>query len=118
MPGPPWAVEATPALTDREIAERLTRLEEGQHGLREDMGQLRADMQQLRADMNRQNEQLRVDLDQQFIRQSQPTLAVLAAFTAPVAAIIGFVLWDRRTTIRPFERTVRSLADDIGGNRR
>lgn len=45
------------------------------------MGQLRADMQQLR-----------VDLDQQFTRQSQPTLAVLAAFTAPVAAIIGFAL--------------------------
>ncbi len=56
VPDPLWAVEAAPALTDREIAERLTRLEEGQHGLREDMGQLRADMQHLRADMNRQNE--------------------------------------------------------------
>ena len=118
VPGRLWAVEAVPALTDREIAERLTRLEEGQGGLREAVHQLRADMnrqnEQLRADMR----QLRLDLDRQFTRQAQLTLAVLAAFTALVAAIIGFALWDRRTMIRPFERAVRSLEEDIGGNRR
>ena len=48
LPSPVWAVEAAPALTDREIAERLTRLEtrldEGLQGLRADIQQLRADM--------------------------------------------------------------------------
>ena len=112
--------------------------------LREDMNrqneQLRADMQQLREDMNRQNEQLREDMNrqneqlrtdigqqmqqlreemtEQFARQFHLTLALLAAFSTLVAAILGFALWDRRTMLRPFERSVRSLEEDIGNNRR
>ena len=50
LPGPAEAVTPLPALTDREIAERLTRLEtrldEGLTGLRSEMAQLRADMQE------------------------------------------------------------------------
>ena len=84
--------------------------------------QLREDMnrqnQQLREDMNRQNQQLREDMDRQFARQFRLTLALLGAFSALVAAIIGFALWDRRTMLRPLERTVSSLAEDLSGNRR
>ena len=109
LPSPLWAVEAAPALSGREIAERLTRLEtrldEGLKALRADIQQLREDMnrqnQQLREDMNRQNQQLREDMDKQFAWQFRLTLALLGAFTALVAAIIGFALWDRRTMIRP-----------------
>ena len=70
LPGPVWAVEAAPALTDREIVERLTRLEEGQQAMRAELGQLRADMDkqlgQLRADMDKQLGQLRADMDKQL----------------------------------------------------
>ena len=111
LPGPAGAVEAAPALTDREIVERLARLEEGQTGLR-------TDLKQLREDMNRQNELLRTNMTEQFARQFHLTLALLAAFSTLVAAILGFALWDRRTMLRPFERSVRSLEEDIGNNRR
>ena len=130
-------------MTDREIAERLTRLEtrldEGLQGLRADIQQLRADMNQqnqqlredmnrqnqqlredmgqLRADMNRQNQQLREDMNEQFARQFRLTLALLVAFTALVTAIIGFALWDRRTMLRPLERTVTRLTEDLSSNR-
>ena len=125
LPSPVWAVEAAPALTDREIAERLTRLEtrldEGLQGLRADIQQLRADMnrqnQQLREDMDRQNQQLREDMNLQFARQFRLTLALLGAFSALVAAIIGFALWDRRTMLRPLERTVTDLSEDLSSNR-
>ena len=125
LASPAWAVEAAPTLTDREVVERLTRIEtrldEGLQGLRDDIQQLREDMnrqdQQLREDMNRQDQQLREDMNQQFARQFRLTLAVLGAFTALVAAIIGFALWDRRTMIRPFERVVKSLEEDLGANR-
>ena len=117
LAGPAWAVEAAPALTDREIVERLTRLEEGLQGVRDAIRQLRADIQHLREDMNRQIRHLREDMDKQFARQFRLTLVVLGAFTALVAATIGFALWDRRTMIRPFERTVRSLEEDLSTNR-
>ena len=100
LSGPVWAVEAAPALTDREIVERLTRLEVGQTALQAEMGQLREDM------------------NLQFTRQFRLTVALLGAFVALVAAIIGFALWDRRTMLRPFERSVRSLEEDLTSNRR
>ena len=79
LPGVVGAVTPSPALTDREIAERLTRMEtrldEGLTGLREDMTQLRTDigeqnrqvredMAQLRTDMREQNRQVREDMAQ------------------------------------------------------
>jgi len=88
------AVERAPRIDDREIVERLTRLEEGQKAmsnslqaairantdaikqLREDVNtqtkQLRKDMntqtKQLREDMNTQTKQLREDMNTQFGR--------------------------------------------------
>lgn len=82
-------------MSDREIAERLTRLETGQETLRNDI------------------EQLREDMNIQFDRQFQLTLALLGAFTILVAGTISFAVWDRRTMIRPFERTVKTLEDDL-----
>jgi predicted PurR-regulated permease PerM len=125
LPGPVWAVEIAPALSDREIAERLTRLEtrldEGLKALRADIQQLREDMnrqnQQLWEDMNRQNQQLREDMNRQFAWQFRLTLALLGAFSALVAAIIGFALWDRRTMIRPFERAINTLTEELTTNR-
>lgn len=93
LPGFAWAVE--PALSDREIAEGLTRLETR-------LDPLEATIEQLREDMNIQ-----------FDRQFQLTLALLGAFTILVAGTIGFAVWDRRTMIRPFERTVKNLEDDL-----
>ena len=99
LPGFAWAVEPAPALSDREIAERLTRLETGQETLRNDI------------------EQLREDMNIQFDRQFQLTLALLAAFTVLMAGTISFAVWDRRTMIRPFERTVRTLEDNLNTTR-
>ena len=107
LPSPVWAVEPAPALSDREIAERLTRLEEGLKGVQANIGLLRSDIGLLREDMNRQ-----------FDRQLQLTLALLGVFFALVAAIIGFAFWDRRTMIRPVERAVKSLEEEFATNRR
>ena len=117
LPGPGWAVEAAPALTDREIVERLTRLEEGQNAIRAEMGQLRVDMDkqggQLREDMHR----LREDINAQFDRLFQLLLGLLGTFTALVIATISFALWDRRTMLRPVEGRVVSLEEEMAGNR-
>ena len=109
-----WAVEAAPALTEREMVERLTRLEEGQSAIRAEMGQLRAAMDkqggQRREDMHR----LREDINVQFDRLHQLLLGLLGTFTALVMATISFALWDRRTRLRPVEGRVASLE---AGNR-
>ncbi len=110
LSGPVWAVEAVPALTDWEIAERLTRLEEGLSAVRTEVGQLREDM-------NRQNQHLRDDINAQFDRLFQPLLGLLGTFTALVIATISFALWDRRTMLRPMEGRVSRLEEALAGNR-
>ena len=110
------AVEPAPPLSDREIIERLTRLEAGQDHLAakidantEAITQLRTDMQiqfqQLRQDMNARFEQI----DSRFAELTQFMLGIVAAFVVLVAATIGFALWDRRTMIRPLEDRVKAV---------
>ncbi len=93
------AVETAPRITDREIIERLTRLEEGQTTLR-------TEVQQLREDMNTQ-----------FDRATNIMMTIMAAFAGIVAVTIGFALWDRRTMIRPFETKVREIEEELSQNR-
>ena len=66
LPAPVGAADSPVTSADREIIERLTRVETRLDGLEEGIKQLRADMtrqnQQLRADMTRQNQQLREDM--------------------------------------------------------
>ena len=116
LPGPGWAVEAAPALTDREIVERLTRLEEGQTAIRAEMGQLQADMDEQVSRLRAEMQNLRDDINAQFDRLYQLLLGLLGTFTALVIATISFALWDRRTMLRPVERRVSRLEEEIAGN--
>ena len=128
LSGVAWAVTPAPALTDREIAERLTRLEtrldEGLTGLRSEMTHLRADMQEqnrqlrsemahLRTDMQEQNRQLRADMNIRFEEHSRLILGILAAFAALFVVNVSLVVWDRRTAARPFEEKVSRLAEEV-----
>ena len=117
LPNSAGAVTPAPALTDREIVERLTRLEtrldEGLTGLRAEMAQLRAEMAQLRADMQEQNRQLREDMNIRFEEHFRLMLGILAAFAAIVAINIGIVVWDRRTAVRPLEDKMAGLAEEL-----
>ena len=131
IPGPVSAVETAPRISDREILERLTKLEEGQKRLEEKIeanmeaiARLRSDMQtqiqQLRQDMNAQFDRIEKQFDRvnaQIDRLFQLTLAILGAFAAIVAATIGFALWDRRTMIRPFENKIKEIEEELAQNR-
>jgi len=104
------AIETAPRISDREIIERLTRLEEGQNTLRAEIRANTEAINQLREDTSKQINQLREDMNTQFNR-------MVAIFTTLVIAIIGFAFWDRRTMIRPFETKVRKIEDEIAENR-
>jgi len=115
-----FAIETAPHISDREIVERLTRLEEGQVALR-------GEVKQLREDMNKQFERVdtqfdRIDkqfdrADAQFDRIVNIMLGILGAFAAMCGSTIWFALWDRRTMIRPFEDKVKKIEDDVSENR-
>jgi len=135
------AIEVAPRITDREIIESLTRLQEGQNTLRVEIKANAEAIKQLRADMNAQfgridtqfgriNAQFgridaqfgRIDtqfsrIDAQFDRLVNLMLGMMGVFVVLVATTIGFALWDRRTMVRPFETKVKEIEEDISQNR-
>ena len=104
------AVEIAPRISDREIIERLTKLEEGQKHLETSLGaKIQTNAEAIL--------QLGNNMNAQFDRLFQLTLGILGAFAAIVAATIGFALWDRRTMLRPVESKVETIEAELSRNR-
>lgn len=95
----PSAVPAAETMPNREIVERLIKLEEGQKAI-------------LR-EMDKRFEAVDKRLDQMI----NIFIAIVAAFAAIVATTVSFAVWDRRTMIRPFEVKVKKIEDEITENR-
>ena len=84
-------IEVAPRITDKEIIERLTRLEEGQKSILREMDKRFEAM------------------DNRFDQLNNLIIGIIGAFSAIVAVTIGFAIWDRRSMIRPFEDKVEEL---------
>ncbi len=107
-----FAIDAAPPISDREIVERLTRLEEGQNALRAEIRAQADATKQLREDMNKQFDRI----DAQFDRVVNIMLGIFGAFAALCGGTIWFALWDRRTMIRPFEDKAKKIEDATSEN--
>ncbi|MBI4688791.1 MAG: hypothetical protein HY754_00740 [Nitrospirae bacterium] len=99
IPSIVFAIEKAPRISDREIVERLTRLEEGQKAI------LREIDKRFEA------------MDKRFSTLETHLNRLSAIFSAIVIALIGFAIWDRRTMVRPFEDKVKKIENDIAENR-
>ncbi len=58
------------------------------------------------------------NMEKRFDQMINLFLAIVGAFTAIVAVSIGFAIWDRRTMVRPFEAKVKSIEEEIAGNKK
>ncbi len=87
---PALAVEGDLTISDREIIERLTRLEEGQKAINKRIddlkGELKGDIQDLRG--------------------------LMYIVLGGMIALIGFVIWDRRSALSPVITRTRELEED------
>ena len=88
-----FAVEDAPRISDKELIERLTRLEEGQKNI------LREIDKRFEA------------IDKRFDQLINIFIGMIAAFAGIVAVTIGFAIWDRRTALAPAIRRSRELEE-------
>ncbi len=139
---PVHAVEIAPRISDREIVERLARLEEGQKQLQIQMNQrfdaiekrfegidarfesidarfesIDARFESMETGINARFASLEANMNAQFDRLVNIMVAIVAAFAAVVASTIGFAVWDRRTMIRPFEIKVKAIEEAFSEHR-
>jgi len=99
------AVEKAPRITDREIVERLTRLEEGQKALNKRFDDLRAEM-------NGRIDDLRAEMNERF-----DTLQWMFGFFITISLVIlGFVLrmqWQMQRRQTDLEATFNAHKNEL-----
>ena len=121
------AVEVAPRISDREIIERLTRLEEGQQSMRREIVQrfssieqrflsmeqrmetMQKQTEQRMEAMQKQTEQRFLSVEKRMDAQWNLTLALIMA----IIGLVGFVIWDRKTALKPLERRFERIADEL-----
>ena len=107
-----YAVESAPKMSDREIIESLTRLEEEIKMNKELIGTLRSDIGLLRSDIGL----LRSDIGS--LRSEMMALrAEILGFMkwgfgllfSGMFILVGFILWDRRSNLKPIKDELDEL---------
>ncbi len=97
MGGVGLAQEREVTITGREVVERLTRLEEGQ--------------KRLEAQLTQRIDGVQTNLAQRIDDLRQLMLWGFGVTFAGMFALIGFVIWDRRTALAPAVRRIEDLQE-------
>ncbi len=121
---PAAAVDVAPRISDREIIESLAEIKAGQKAL-EDKMNIRFTAMQEQMDtrftamqeqmdtrftaMQKQMDQRFASIDQRFEFLQQLMLVMIAG----VFGLIGFIVWDRYTTLRPMNERLRRIEEDL-----
>jgi hypothetical protein len=106
------AVEKAPRITDREIVERLTRLEEGQKALNKRFDDLRAEMNGRFQAMDRRFDDLRAEMNGRF----DDLQWMFGLFITISMIILGFVLrmqWQMQRRQTGMEATLNAHKDEL-----
>jgi hypothetical protein len=99
---PVLAVEVAPRITDNEIVERLTRLEEDQKNLAMRL-----------IDMQAFNEQSFASIDQRFTNFLNVLIALYVSLIALIIALFGFIAWYRRSMLKPMIARLKRIEQDL-----
>nr|VFJ60088.1 MAG: hypothetical protein BECKDK2373B_GA0170837_108916 [Candidatus Kentron sp. DK] len=104
--GTTLAVEIAPRISDREIVERLTRLESGQQAIIQQMDVRFSAMEKR---MDERFVAMENRMDERLDAQWSLTLVLIVA----IFGLIGFVVWDRKTALSPLERRFARIAEEL-----
>lgn len=63
--------------------------------------------------LDRRFQELRTDMNSQFDRLNALLIGLCSVFGLLVVALFGFVLWDRRSMLRPLEADMKRLEGDL-----
>ena len=125
-----FSYQKTMGLTDKEIVERLTKLEEGQRALRAEMNRRFEDINKRFEDMNKRFEDMNKrfedmnerfeDINERFDLLNKrisdlvhTTNTMMVVFGGLVVAMMGLVFWDRKTLIeKAKESAVKKIETD------
>ncbi len=103
------AVEVAPRISDREIIESLATLKAGQKALAQQMNVRFAAVDQRFKSMDQRFD----DLDKKLSGRIDDLHDIMLAILLGIFGLIGFIIWDRRTMIKPLEQRFVKLTEKI-----
>ena len=95
------AVEVAPRISDREIIEALSELKAGQVTLDKRLDDMNRSIDKRLDDMNRSIDKRFEDINRRIDGLQNTMLALFGAILSLIVALFGFIIWDRRTMLRP-----------------
>ena len=101
-----FGVDTASRITDREIIEKLAKLEQGQVGLNQRMDSLESSL-------NQRMDSLESSLNNRMDDMNNTMLTLFGAIIALIVGIFGYIAWDRRTMMKPMQTRIESLEKDI-----
>jgi chaperonin cofactor prefoldin len=105
----PSLVEAEKVVSNRDIGERLTRIEEGQKYILREIDKRFEAMDKRFDTIHKRFEAV----EREISRLANIFIGIVMSFTAIVAVTIGFAIWDRRTAIRPVMAKTSKLEEEF-----
>jgi len=113
IPGTLLALESAPDITDREVVEKLAKLEAGQQALNHRISDLRSEIKSgqeaLRSEMKSGQEALNKRLDD----SNSTMLAFFGAIITLIVALFAYIAWDRRTMVKPVVEKVERIEQEV-----
>ena len=131
IPGALLALEPAPDITDREVVEKLAKLEAGQQSLNHRISDLRSEMKSgqeaLRSEMKSGQEALRSemksgqealskrfeDLSKRLDDSNNTMLVFFGSIITLIVALFSYIAWDRRTMMKPVLERVERIEHDV-----
>lgn len=107
------AVETAPRISDREIIEGLTRLEAGEASLEQRLSALEQRMDQRFAAMENVMDQRFAAVEKRLDDLFAMMLTMFSALVLLIVSLFGYIIWDRRTALRPLESRLARLEQDL-----
>lgn len=122
------AAEATPTVSDENrlirletkvdalidlLNQRMDHLNQRMDHLEQPMDRIEQRMDRIEQRMDRRFQELRTDMNSQFDRLNALLIGLCSVFGLLVVALFGFVLWDRRSMLRPLEADMKRLEGDL-----
>ena len=137
-----YAIKVAPRITDREIVEKLTRLEAGQAALNQRISDINNQLNQRIDDLDKKLNQRIDDLDKKLSQRINDldkklnqriddvnrriddltntvnnlfvlTITLSGIMATMIAGLFGYIIWDRRTMMKPIQEKVEQLEKDF-----
>ena len=106
---PAMAYDTAPRISDREIIESLTELKQGHKNLHQRIDHMNQSLNQRFDSMDKRFDEMTQNFNQRFEEMHSMILNLFTSVMALVIAMIGYMIWDRKTAQQPFKQQIDRL---------